>query len=350
MRVLFFSSIFPRPWNTTRGTYCLQACRALVELGHEVRVISPRGWRERTGTAPPIALPPDMKVEYPLYFYPPGVLQSEYDRFMGLCSLRSVRRVMAEHRPDCVLSYWAHPDGAVAARIARRARVRSGVIVGGSDVLVLARGPGRRRRSVVRALRANDAIITVGRQLADEVEALGIAPGKVHVVYQGVDRDLFSPGSAAEARRRLGISHPGKILVSIGSLIPIKGIDVLLHALSLPAVRQLEARLYLVGEGANRRELEALAERLGLREVVRFVGRVDPTGLADGTPFVATQVGGVREIATGTTCRLVPPEDPDALAEAIAASLLHPSGIPKADDLPTWRQSTLQLLDAVMKP
>jgi teichuronic acid biosynthesis glycosyltransferase TuaC len=379
VRVLFYSSIFPRPWNATLGIYCLHACRALLELGHEVQVVSPRGWRERVG-APTQPVPglAELKVEYPLYFYPPGVLQDAYDHFMTASTFRTTRRVMAELRPDCFLSYWAHPDGAVAARFARAAGVPSGVIVGGSDVLVLARQSGRRRRSVVRALLANDAVITVGRQLADSVEALGIPARKVHVVYQGVDRALFSPGPKAEARRRLGIPESGKALVSIGSLIPVKGIDVLLDALSRLTARGLAVTLYLVGDGTGRRDLEALTTRLGLDGAVRFVGKVGQTGLPDwyraadltvlasrsegvpnvlreslacATPFVATRVGGVSEIAEGTTCRLVAPEDPAALSDAIAASLAEETvlnGPLATGRLMTWAESTKQILDVLI--
>lgn len=376
VRVLFYSSIFPRPWNMTRGIYCLHACRALVELGHEVRVIAPRGWRERTGPAKSQPELSGLKVEYPLYLYPPGILQGEYDRFMWLSSRLATRRAMAELGPDCILSYWAHPDGAVAARFARAAGIPSAVIVGGSDVLVLARN-ARRRHSVVRALQANDAVITVGRQLADAVEALGIPAGKVHVVYQGVDDALFSPGSSMEARRRLGIPERGKVLVSIGSLIPVKGIDVLLEAMARLVVREPDVRLYLVGDGTGRRDLEKLTTKLGLERTVRFVGRVDQAGLPDwyraadlsvlasrsegvpnvlreslacGIPFVATRVGGVSEIAAGTDCRLVPADDPGALADAIAASLAEPRGPLHVGGLLTWKQSTQQILDALMRP
>jgi glycosyltransferase involved in cell wall biosynthesis len=376
VRILFFSSIFPRPWDTTRGIYCLHACRALVALGHQVRVVSPLGWREQKTTAKPPPALSDLKVEYPLYVYPPGILQSAYDRFMAFSSWPTMRRAMAEFRPDGILSYWAHPDGAVAARFARGARIPSGVIVGGSDVLVLARSPGRRRRSVVRALRANDAVITVGRQLGDAVQALGVPPSKVHVVYQGVDDALFSPGSATDARRRLAIPEPGKVLVSIGSLIPVKGIDVLLEAMSRVRARQPDVRLYLVGDGAGRRDLERLAAQQGLEGVVHFVGKVDQTGLPDwyraadltvlasrsegvpnvlreslacGTPFVATSVGGVSEIAAGTNCRLVPAEDPTALSDAIAASLTEPRGSLATGGLLTWKQSTQQILDVLTR-
>jgi teichuronic acid biosynthesis glycosyltransferase TuaC len=396
LRVLFYSSIFPRPWNSTRGIYCLLACRALIELGHEVRVVSPLGWREPRGPAIPQPALSELQVEYPLYVYPPGILQSAYDRFMEASSFRATKRVMAELRPDCVLSYWAHPDGEVAARFAHAAGIPSGVIVGGSDVLVLAGNRGRRRRSVVRALRANDAVITVGRQLADSVTALGVPASKVHVVYQGVDDKLFSPGSAVDARRRLGIPEEGKVLVSVGSLIPIKGLDVLLEAMTRLPGRQDGVTLYLVGDGTGRRDLEAQAQRLRLGGSVRFVGKVDQTRLPDwyraadltvlasrsegvpnvlreslacGTPFVSTRVGGVGEIAEGTGCRLVPAEDPGALADAIAASLAEPreraGGTGKgtettgagtgtgtgsrASGLLTWRESTGQILDVLMR-
>jgi teichuronic acid biosynthesis glycosyltransferase TuaC len=375
MRVLFYSSIFPRPWDTTRGIYCLHTCRALMELGHEVRVISPLGWRER-GSAAPLPALSELRVEYPLYIYPPGVLQSAYDWFMALSSRRTAKRVMAQLRPDCILSYWAHPDGAVAARLARASKIPSGVIVGGSDVLVLARNAGARRRSVVCALQANDAVITVGRQLAGTVEALGIPANKIYVVYQGVDDALFSPGSASDARRRLAIPETGKVIVSIGSLVPVKGIDVLLEAMSRLTAGPGDVKLYLVGDGTGRRELETLTKRLGLESVVRFVGRVDQTGLPDwyraadltvlasrsegvpnvlreslacGTPFVATRVGGVSEIAAGTACRLVPAEDPVALADAIAASLAEPRPALATGSLLTWKQSTQQILDALMR-
>ncbi|HEX3593559.1 MAG TPA: glycosyltransferase [Polyangiaceae bacterium] len=374
MRVLFYSTIFPRPWNPIRGIYCFHVCRSLVQLGHEVRVVSPLSWLERAGA--PTSLPglSELNVEYPPYVYPPRVLQSAHDVFMAISSRRTMKRVMGELRPDCLLSYWAHPDGAVAARFAHGAQIPSGVIVGGSDVLVLARHAGRRRRSVVRALRSSDAVITVGRQLADTVEGLGIPASKVHVVYQGVDDALFSPGPATEARQRLGIPEGGKVLVSVGNLLPVKGVDVLLEAMVRLAARRSDVRLYLVGDGASRGDLEALAARLGLMSVTRFVGKVAQSALPDwyraadltvlasrsegvpnvlreslacGTPFVATRVGGVHEIAAGTTNRLVPPEDPSALSNAIAESLAEARGPFTTEGLLTWQQSTQQILNVL---
>jgi glycosyltransferase involved in cell wall biosynthesis len=323
----------------------------------------------------------ELKVEYPLYVYPPGILQSEYHRFMALSSRRVMSRVMADFRPDAILSYWAHPDGAVAACYARGARIPSAVIVGGSDVLVLAKHADRRRRSVVRALNDADAVITVGRQLARSVEALGVPASKVHVVYQGVDA-IFSPGPTTAARQRLQIPDTAEVLVSVGSLVPVKGIDVLLEALSRLARERTDLKLYLVGDGTSRGELQALAARLDLEKIVTFVGKVEPSALPDwyraadltvlasrsegvpnvlreslacGTPFVATRVGGVHEIAEGTSCRLVPAEDPEALSAAVAASLAEQRGrgsdgnMTKAGSLLTWQESSQQIVDVLAR-
>jgi glycosyltransferase involved in cell wall biosynthesis len=158
-------------------------------------------------------------------------------------------------------------------------------------------------------------------------------------------------------------------------LLPVKGIDVLLEAMSRLRSSHDDVRLYLVGDGSSRKELEALSARLGLEDVVRFVGKVTQRELPDwyraadltvlssrsegvpnvlretmacGTPFVATRVGGVHEIAAGTTNRLVPPEDAPALAEAIAASLAERTRgehAPRPPNLMTWKESTQQIVD-----
>jgi glycosyltransferase involved in cell wall biosynthesis len=372
MRVLFFGTIFPRPWNATKGIYCFQNCRAIEELGHEVRVVSPRSFLERSGPDRSIPGLRELEVEYPRYFYPPGILQHETDRFMALSSWRTMRRTMREFRPDAILSYWVHPDGAVAAHFARQAGIPSAVIVGGSDVLVLARDEGPRKQAVIRSLHMITAVVCVGRHLADAVVALGIPRSKVHVVYQGVDEKLFAPGSKAEARKKLGVRDDDtKVLVQVGNLVPVKGVDVLLDAVHDLVRRGRKVQLQLVGDGEGRATYEEQARRLGLGDAVRFVGKVSQHQLADwyraadltvlasrsegvpnvlreslacGTPFVATRVGGTDEIAEGTTCPLVPAEDAGALAEAIAAALDAPPRI-GSERMLSWRESTQQILD-----
>jgi glycosyltransferase involved in cell wall biosynthesis len=286
-----------------------------------------------------------------------------------------LRRAIRELRPDCLISYWVHPDGEVATRAAREAGIPSSVIVGGSDVLILPNQSVRRRKRVLSVLHATDAIVTVGGQLRDHVIGLGLPADKVHVVYQGVDPRQFCPGDRSASRRSLGITEDVPTLLFVGNLVPVKGLEVLLGACALLRERGTAFRLYLVGDGPQRAALEARGAQLGLSDVVTFVGAIaqpqlpnwyraaDLTVLAShsegipnvlresmacGTPFVATRVGGIHEISGDCANRLVPPGDQGALAEAIRASLSGP--LPAVGSgTGTWEESAERLLD-VMRP
>src|SRR5215475_11377329 len=114
MRILFLSTVFPQPYEPTRGIYCLHLCRAFTAR-HEVRVISPRPWLERLrhGRCPwpeRADCGAGLAVDSPTYYHPPGILPSASGWFLWVSIRRTVRRVLSEFRPDCVVSYWAHPD------------------------------------------------------------------------------------------------------------------------------------------------------------------------------------------------------------------------------------------------
>jgi glycosyltransferase involved in cell wall biosynthesis len=128
----------------------------------------------------------------------------------------------------------------------------------------------------------------------------------------------------------------------------VKGLDVLLNACAALRNRGTQFHLYLVGNGELRKSLEQQARAQNLMECTSFVGERRHDELADwyraadltvlpslsegipnvlreslacGTPFVASNVGGIPEIATEPCLRLVPPGNSDALARAIAAAL-----------------------------
>lgn len=137
-------------------------------------------------------------------------------------------------------------------------------------------------------------------------------------------------------------------LLAVGTLKPQKGFDTLLKAVSLLR-EHIEPRLIIVGEGVIRDELRKLMLQLGIEDLVRFVGlRTDPgpfmaaadlfvlssnwegfgnvlvEALAYGTPIVSADCrSGPREILSdGIYGSLVPPGEPQALAEAIRKHLI----------------------------
>ncbi|HEU4564083.1 MAG TPA: glycosyltransferase [Gemmatimonadaceae bacterium] len=198
------------------------------------------------------------------------------------------------------------------------------------------------------AARRTDVVVAVSevlaRQLADTV-VRGAA--RIHVVRNGVDTELHRPRPDSGAiRTELGIAADRPILGSIGRLEPIKGYDVMIEAFArLLADWPDDAprpALLLAGEGSERPALERRAAELGLAGDVRFLGwRDDVADLhsafalftmssrSEGTSVslleamsaglcpVVTDVGGnAAVLGPALRHRLVPAEDPAALAAA----------------------------------
>ncbi len=377
MNVLFLTGDFPSPCSPASGLFNQYLARAMARE-HDVRVVCPVSWisasrawtRRRPFKSKSHIRSADETVVHPLYFYPPKVLHQCYDTFLWWSVRRAVRRVLDNFRPDVVLAYWAHPDGAVAVRIARELGVPSGVIIGGSDVLLITRDPARRRK-VVEVLQSVDAVFTVSQHLKQATIDLGIPADKIHVWHQGVD-EHFTPGERGAARRRLGLPVDEKAIVWVGHMVPVKGLEILLKACTIMRQSNLEFHLYLVGHGPLRKRLEAYVAANGLANVVHFAGaqlhdvlpdwyraadltvlpsrseglpNVLRESMACGTPFVATRVGGIPEIATDHPEWLVNPGDAARLAEALTRMLSKPSPLSSTYHSVTWRESASALLD-----
>ena len=193
--------------------------------------------------------------------------------------------------------------------------------------------------------------------MSEKVADLGVDPGRVRVVHNGIDAGLFHPGPRGEARARLGLDPEEPIIVFVGALVEVKAVDVLIAACAKLLAAREPFSCYLIGTGPQRQSLEKQVKRLGLEAVVHFQGprphrqlpdwyraanvAVLPSrsegipnvlleAIACGTPFVATRVGGIPEIAHFGTGRLVPPGDPMALASALAASFVQPASAGQA--------------------
>lgn len=374
MRILLLTTDFPNPFEPHRGVFNLNLARALARK-HELRVVSPISWLTGLWRRKAAWRVLDgIEVHHPRYWYPPRLFRTHYSAFYWHSVRGTVARLLTRFRPDTVLGYWAHPDGEVAARIARGVGAVSAVIVGGSDVLLLPRERGR-RACVERALQSVDGVLSVSEMLRQKTIELGAVPERAFVWRQGIDTARFHPGDRNEARRRLGIAGDRPVLVWVGRMVPVKGLDILLDACGLLRERGTTFRLCLVGDGPLRDSLKARAAALGLDDSVHFSGPCGHDGLGNwyraadwmvlpsrseglpnvlreslacGTPFIASRVGGVHEIAGEGGNKLVPPENPRALAEAIQSALTEErSGTWEGPRLASWEESADALVEVL---
>jgi glycosyltransferase involved in cell wall biosynthesis len=367
MRILTLTNLYPTPFHPTRATFNRQKIR-LLATRHPVAVIAPILWTEewaawcKGGASMPRGrrvVCDGITVEHPRYLYPPKVLRGWY----GHCFRESVRptfrRVLTEFRPDLVFAPWAYPDGWAAVELGHRAGLPVVIKAHGSDILGLSRYP-RRSRGTVEALRRADGVVAVSQDLKERVVAMGADPAWVRVIYDGVDATLFHPGRREEARARLAreLDLRGPVVLYVGNLLPVKGLEILIDTFARLAGQGVAFTGIVIGQGPLRSRLADQVARRGLRDRVKLLGPRPHEQLPDwyraadlfvlpsysegvpvvlleaaacGTPYVASRVGGIPEIAHLNTGRLVPAGDAAALAEAIRAGLVERLGPPSHD-------------------
>ncbi|MGE5178129.1 MAG: glycosyltransferase family 4 protein [Bacteroidota bacterium] len=352
LRILSFTTLFPNPAEPTRGIFVRNRL-AGVATHADLLVIAPvNAGRNPRVLRTPLRRrdPAGFEVLHPRFAVLPGVLKGWDASFLYSETLPQIRHALVGPPPDLVDAHYAYPDGAAALRLARDLGVPFVLTVRGSDLEVLARD-GAQRPEIERTLRSAAAVVAVSRSLERRAIELGAEPARVHVVPNGVDTARFRPLDRAEARQGLGLDPDKPVLLAVGRLDPIKGLDFLLEAFAAFRARTegTAARLELVGDGPERRTLEAAIHRLQLGGAVSLRGTQPPEALplwyaaadvvclashsegcpnvvtealACGRPVVATAVGGVPDlIEEGRNGFLIRDRDPAHAATLLARAL-----------------------------
>ncbi|MFL5342131.1 MAG: glycosyltransferase [Gemmataceae bacterium] len=358
MRILIMTNLYPNPFQPHRAAFNRQQVQLLAQH-HAVSVIAPIAWTDelrarRSGAAPlPLSRRVELNgvpVEHPRFYFPPRMFRGLYGHCYKASVRRAFRRAVAGFRPEIIHTPWGYPDGWAAVELGHAVGLPVVIMVHGSDVLLLDQFPARRRRTV-EALRKADGVIAVSEDIARRLASLGVARDRILMNHDGVDPALFRPGLRADARTHLGMAAGDPVVLFVGNLVPVKAIDVLLRAGNILVRGGFPVRIVAIGQGPLRSALERQAADLGLGARVRFAGTIPLTDLpnwyraadvvclpshsegvpnvlleasACGVPWVASRVGGVPEIAGLGISRLVPPNDPDALAVALRAALSEP--------------------------
>ena len=217
-----------------------------------------------------------------------------------------------------------------------------------------------------------------------------MAGARIAVAPCGFDPGELWPVPVALARRQLALAPAKFILLQLGRMVPRKGIDTVIEALAILRGRHaVDAQLLVVGGEAQQRtdtvapelaRLRALADTLGVADHVLFTGRrerselryyygaadvfvttpwYEPFGItpveamACARPVIGADVGGIKStVVDGETGFLVPPRDPQSVAQRLAALHADPAlavgmgeqGLRRAYRFYTWRMVAEQAI------
>jgi glycosyltransferase involved in cell wall biosynthesis len=357
VRLLTVASLYPNAAMPTFGVFVENRLRRLVAGGAVTsRVVAPVPWFfsrhprfgawARWAQVPAAETRHGIAVTHPRYVTLPKVGTAVQPRLLHMALRRHVAALAAAgHRFDVVDAQYYYPDGVAAAWLARELGLPLVITARGTDLNHLP-GLAVPRRLIAWAAREAAASICVAGALADVLHGLGAPRERVHVLRNGVDLALFSPGDRAAERARQGLTGP--VVLSVGQLVERKG-----HHLALAAVAGLPGvTLVIAGGGPERARLLADARRLGITGRVRLLGEVAHEALpalyraadvlvlassregwanvlleamACGTPVVATAIWGTPEVVAAPAAgRLVPERTAAALAAGLVALLAAP--------------------------
>ncbi|HEY3383879.1 MAG TPA: glycosyltransferase [Vicinamibacterales bacterium] len=305
-------------------------CRAVDQTRFDVRVLCLRALGPFTANIEQLGIPVTLI---------PQTGKTDYLSFL------KVARILRSERIDVIHTHNTQPfiDGTLAALLSG---VRTIVHTDHARDF-----PDKRRYMVAERVMATFAyrVVGVSEHTSANLQRYERIPGrKIETIPNGIDGSVFDiPVDREAKRRKLGIPDDAVVLGIGVRLTDQKGITYLLKALPKVVARFPRVVLVVAGEGPLEEDLRVEAEHLELAGHVKFVGpRTDMPELlkvfdlyvlpslweglpmvlleamAAGCPIVATNVGGVSSaIETGVNGMLVPPSDPEGLADAITTLL-----------------------------
>ncbi len=271
----------------------------------------------------------------------------QYDLIHSHYWLSGVAAETLKRTWDVPMIQMFHTLGKIKQRVAQSAEEKEGEY---------------RIQGELKAMALADRIVAATTTEEEQLVSLyNVDPHKITVIPPGVDLTHFYPIPPDEAKEFVGVPEKKRMLLFVGRIEPLKGIETLLRALAIIQKNEgISDRLCLAiiggevgGESAEESEemryLQSLCKEFGLDQLVTFLGKKDQDSLpyyysaaevvvmpshyesfgmvalesmACGTPVVASQVGGLAHLVEdGVTGYHVPVENPQVLSERIMGLL-----------------------------
>ncbi len=350
LNIVSLCRLLPTPENPSQGIFVQKRLDAMAQFA-DVFAIQPVPYFPLLRPLGEWVREPSRQVARIPMFYLPGLLKSLDAAWLARAVVAQVQALHNRRRIDMLDAHWGYPEAVACESIAAQLSIPYTVTLRGHEVDYL--GDERFRPRLLSAFDNAERCICVSGSLAQLLDQHGIAPGKIDVVRNAVDKEAFSPGSKCEARAALGLPPDTPIVLSVAQVIEGKRVLDLIAAYHAVAAEHPGARLIVVGaldsDPAYFKRVSQEIRARGLEGNVTFAGRVEPErlpdyyraadvfclmteregccnavleSLASGTPVVTTPAGdNTVFVADGLNGRIVPIGDWRAAAGAIVEIL-----------------------------
>lgn len=350
MRVLLLTHVFPRAADDSLGAFLLHMADGFGKQA-QVYVVAPHaaGLPDRANFG---------SIQVARFHYAPdvqetlaytGVMYEQVARGIGgkfafarfvWNYFRAARRAAREFKPDVIHAHWWLPGGLVGALVSKMSRVPLVLTTHGTDVEQLRKT--RWAKPLARFAFGQARVVTCGSNYLRErlIELDVVDATRVRVIPMPVN-----PLFAVERLNVKTLQRSTFTVLTVARLTKQKSLDTLIEALKILRVRDVDARLQIVGDGDQREFLEHKTRELQLDAYVEFLGARAQTelpalyaqcdafvlpsvregmglvlaeALLCGAPVIATNSGGVTDIVReAETGLLFPERDAGALADAL---------------------------------
>jgi glycosyltransferase involved in cell wall biosynthesis len=361
MKVTIVCPGWPGRVNKFNGVFVRDQARQIKKTGADVSVITARVFKED----PMFAVEDGIPV-YRFRFPSQRKLLAEYERvpyfrvavYLASGIIKTIRVVRRE-KPDIIHAHFVVPTGligVVAGLMTKRPVV---ITAHDADVSTFPEASRVARFLVRWTIKHSAKLIPTTTQLAALVKTnLEIPEDKIEVIPLGIDTRLFKPMDKAEARRRLDLPPEQPILLFIGALLPVKGVEVVVKTMPEIVKRFPDALYIFVGAGPLEGPLKAEIKDKVLEKAALWAGPLSHEDLpgwyaaadvlvflaplgghgqgmvileaaAVGLPIVATELGGIPDtVKPGVNGYLANPEDIVEAVEYISQAL-KPGAFPE---------------------
>ncbi|MFA6216033.1 MAG: glycosyltransferase family 4 protein [Candidatus Omnitrophota bacterium] len=333
MKLVVITNLFPNPQEPLRGIFVYNIVRVLNKTC-ELTVISPLPWVPKLlGKVAKFRkfslIPEEFEIEGIKVFSPKYLALPKCGAFhtvlIFLALLPKLLQLSKKKKISLINTQCIFPDGVAVSWIARILKIPHVLTALGTD-LNLYSTYRLRRFQIKGALQSADKTIVVSQAQKDLAIGLGIRVEKLEVIRNGVELQKFDLKDKTECRQMLGFNKSSKIILFVGRLIIIKGVDYLLEAFeSLVRKAKNDCILVLVGAGELKTQCEKKAQGKNIKDKVFFVGEkirqelpiwygacdllclpsimegcpnVILEAIASGRPVVASRVGGIPEMVS----------------------------------------------------